>query len=101
MSLPSDPLDTEVSKPGWQRRAVGMSREEAMAHVPRRRIIQTHLTMGTFRALDAYIRTSGQTRSAWLREAIAARLERDGAPRNLIADVRNVHTGPLIKGAKW
>jgi hypothetical protein len=77
MDLPSWDLEADIiardrSRPGWKRRAVGMSRDEALARVPRHGQFQTSVAIGAFRAIQAHIKARGINQAQWLREAIAA-----------------------------
>jgi hypothetical protein len=77
-----------TSKPGWARRAVGATHQEAMATAPRTGLLQTSMPIGVFRRLQAHITRTGLTQAAWTRRAILDTWLREGGPPDVIATGR-------------
>lgn len=84
VELDDDWLDAKLmaddsSQAAWKRRAVGMSKGEALSRVPRQGQILVESEIGMMRQLKRRIRDSGQTQNVWVRQAIAMRLAAEGA----------------------
>lgn len=83
-------LDDDRATAGWQRRAVGVPRDEALAQVPRVGTLQAQLPIEAMRRIQAHIAAREVNQAVWVREAIVARYLREGGDQLVAAAALDV-----------
>lgn len=74
-------LDADAARPGWERRAVGVSAAAALAQIPAddfMATIQTRMQLDAFRILQHHIADAEVNQALWLRQAAVEKYLREG-----------------------
>jgi hypothetical protein len=87
-------LRHDTSQAGWQRRAVGVPHEEALAQLPKARQMTTSIRIDAWRAIRAHYQAQQLTAGEWVRRAIINQYIREGGDRKVARDAditRRIH----------
>lgn len=78
-------LDGDEARPGWKRRAVGTTREAALAQIPRVGMLQCQVPIDPLRDIQRHIAARGENQARWLRRAVVEVYLRQGGDPEVAA----------------